>query len=275
MGGGRLGSGARELSALPVRRRIHITWATLQYLNGDYEVEPGHGGERNAYLKEHNIETFLIVGCSQKRVSWWGWVGVFGGVVVVLRGGRHRRGGPADGRVAPQKEEKAILAKLQRARANSSEGLVPRWVPERSFSRTKDSKAFRQMVSCLGEGWYLGTGWGYRGTVGGSPPRRYRPLAAFLWLPSGLPQPSPASSCPAQPTASGSPWVSSVLASPWGPSGVPHPHWCQTPLPPLCRPLRTPQPGRAWGTLGDLLILVTPGTLSLALVALVALEGAP
>uniref|UniRef100_A0A8C6ZPJ9 adenylate cyclase n=1 Tax=Nothoprocta perdicaria TaxID=30464 RepID=A0A8C6ZPJ9_NOTPE len=48
--------------------RIHITWATLQYLNGDYEVEPGHGGERNAYLKEHNIETFLIVGCSQKRV---------------------------------------------------------------------------------------------------------------------------------------------------------------------------------------------------------------
>ncbi|KAM6294356.1 LOW QUALITY PROTEIN: adenylate cyclase type 6 [Aegotheles albertisi] len=90
--------------------RIHITWATLQYLNGDYEVEPGHGGERNAYLKEHNIETFLIVGCSQKR-----------------------------------KEEKALLAKLQRARANSTEGLVPRWVPERSFSRTKDSKAFRQM----------------------------------------------------------------------------------------------------------------------------------
>ncbi|PKK17954.1 adenylate cyclase 6 [Columba livia] len=90
--------------------RIHITWATLQYLNGDYVVEPGHGGERNAYLKEHNIETFLIVGCSQT-----------------------------------QKEEKAILAKLQRARANSTEGLVPRWVPERSFSRTKDSKAFRQM----------------------------------------------------------------------------------------------------------------------------------
>ncbi|XP_009282897.1 PREDICTED: adenylate cyclase type 6 [Aptenodytes forsteri] len=44
-----------------------------------------------------------------------------------------------------EKEEKAILAKLQRARANSTEGLVPRWVPDRSFSRTKDSKAFRQM----------------------------------------------------------------------------------------------------------------------------------
>lgn len=51
-------------------RRIHITKATLQYLNGDYEVEPGFGGERNAYLKEHSIETFLVLGCSQKRVSF-------------------------------------------------------------------------------------------------------------------------------------------------------------------------------------------------------------
>uniref|UniRef100_A0A8B9KJI4 adenylate cyclase n=1 Tax=Astyanax mexicanus TaxID=7994 RepID=A0A8B9KJI4_ASTMX len=47
--------------------RIHITKATLQYLNGDYEVEPGFGGERNAYLKENSIETFLVLGCSQKR----------------------------------------------------------------------------------------------------------------------------------------------------------------------------------------------------------------
>uniref|UniRef100_A0A452TK14 adenylate cyclase n=1 Tax=Ursus maritimus TaxID=29073 RepID=A0A452TK14_URSMA len=42
-------------------------------------------------------------------------------------------------------EEKAMLAKLQRTRANSMEGLMPRWVPDRAFSRTKDSKAFRQM----------------------------------------------------------------------------------------------------------------------------------
>lgn len=39
-----------------------------------------------------------------------------------------------------------MLAKLQRTRANSLEGLMPRWVPDRAFSRTKDSKAFRQMV---------------------------------------------------------------------------------------------------------------------------------
>lgn len=54
---------------LNVPRRIHITKATLQYLNGDYEVEPGYGGDRNAYLKDNNIETFLVLGCSQKRVS--------------------------------------------------------------------------------------------------------------------------------------------------------------------------------------------------------------
>lgn len=51
-----------------------------------------------------------------------------------------------------QKEEKAMLAKLQRTRANSMEGLVPRWVPDRAFSRTKDSKAFRQMVRACSTG---------------------------------------------------------------------------------------------------------------------------
>uniref|UniRef100_A0A673N0B7 adenylate cyclase n=1 Tax=Sinocyclocheilus rhinocerous TaxID=307959 RepID=A0A673N0B7_9TELE len=97
---------ANQMEAGGQAGRIHITKATLQYLNGDYEVEPGFGGERNAYLKDNNIETFFVLGCSQKR-----------------------------------KEEKAMMAKMQRARASSSEGLMPRWVPERSFSRTKDSKA--------------------------------------------------------------------------------------------------------------------------------------
>ncbi|XP_051735866.1 adenylate cyclase type 6 isoform X2 [Ctenopharyngodon idella] len=101
---------ANQMEAGGQAGRIHITKATLQYLNGDYEVEPGHGGERNAYLNNNNIETFFVLGCSQKR-----------------------------------KEEKAMMAKMQRARANSSEGLIPRWVPDRSFSRTKDSKVFRQM----------------------------------------------------------------------------------------------------------------------------------
>ncbi|XP_027630024.1 adenylate cyclase type 5, partial [Tupaia chinensis] len=78
--------------------RIHITKATLNYLNGDYEVEPGCGGERNAYLKEHSIETFLILRCTQKR-----------------------------------KEEKAMIAKMNRQRTNSIGHNPPPWGAERPF----------------------------------------------------------------------------------------------------------------------------------------------
>ncbi|XP_053259946.1 adenylate cyclase type 5 isoform X2 [Podarcis raffonei] len=78
--------------------RIHITKATLNYLNGDYEVELGFGGERNAYLKEHSIETFLIVRCSQKR-----------------------------------KDEKATIAKMNRQRTNSIGHNPPHWGVDRSF----------------------------------------------------------------------------------------------------------------------------------------------
>lgn len=42
-------------------RRIHITADTLNYLGNAYQVEPGNGGERNTFLKDHNIETYLIV----------------------------------------------------------------------------------------------------------------------------------------------------------------------------------------------------------------------
>ncbi|CAB0013321.1 unnamed protein product, partial [Nesidiocoris tenuis] len=41
--------------------RVHITEATLMQLNGQFEVEPGRGGERDSYLADHGIETFLIV----------------------------------------------------------------------------------------------------------------------------------------------------------------------------------------------------------------------
>uniref|UniRef100_A0A8C8SN28 adenylate cyclase n=1 Tax=Pelusios castaneus TaxID=367368 RepID=A0A8C8SN28_9SAUR len=78
--------------------RIHITKATLNYLNGDYEVELGFGGERNAYLKEHSIETFLIVRCSQKR-----------------------------------KDEKATIAKMNRQRTNSIGHNPPHWGVDRPF----------------------------------------------------------------------------------------------------------------------------------------------
>lgn len=42
-------------------RRVHITSSVLNCLNGDYEVEEGRGEERDAYLKQYNIESYLIV----------------------------------------------------------------------------------------------------------------------------------------------------------------------------------------------------------------------
>uniref|UniRef100_A0A6I8PB19 Adenylate cyclase type 5 n=1 Tax=Ornithorhynchus anatinus TaxID=9258 RepID=A0A6I8PB19_ORNAN len=89
---------ANQMEAGGAAGRIHITKATLNYLNGDYEVEPGSGGERNAYLKDHNIETFLIVRCSQKR-----------------------------------KEEKAMIARMNRQRANSIGHNPPPWAADRPF----------------------------------------------------------------------------------------------------------------------------------------------
>ncbi|XP_032422801.1 adenylate cyclase type 5 isoform X1 [Xiphophorus hellerii] len=88
---------ANQMEAGGQAGRIHITKATLNYLNGDYDVEPGAGGERNAYLKRSNIETYLIVGCSQKR-----------------------------------KEEKAMIAKMSRQRTNSVTHNSSHWA-DRAF----------------------------------------------------------------------------------------------------------------------------------------------
>ncbi|XP_022241729.1 Ca(2+)/calmodulin-responsive adenylate cyclase-like [Limulus polyphemus] len=41
--------------------RVHITQATLDFLRDEYEVIPGHGGNRNSYLREQNIKTYFIV----------------------------------------------------------------------------------------------------------------------------------------------------------------------------------------------------------------------
>ncbi|XP_076269275.1 adenylate cyclase type 6 isoform X2 [Rhynchophorus ferrugineus] len=46
--------------------RVHITKETLKCLGSDYVVEPGRGGDRNSYLKDHNIDTFLIVAPSYR-----------------------------------------------------------------------------------------------------------------------------------------------------------------------------------------------------------------
>uniref|UniRef100_A0A9J7Y3Q9 Adenylate cyclase type 8 n=2 Tax=Cyprinus carpio TaxID=7962 RepID=A0A9J7Y3Q9_CYPCA len=51
---------ANKLESGGIPGRIHISKAALDCLNGDYEVEEGHGKDRNDFLRRHNIETFLI-----------------------------------------------------------------------------------------------------------------------------------------------------------------------------------------------------------------------
>jgi class 3 adenylate cyclase len=41
--------------------RVHITEETLKCLANHYEVEEGRGAERHAYLKDNQIQTYLIV----------------------------------------------------------------------------------------------------------------------------------------------------------------------------------------------------------------------
>ncbi|XP_051952113.1 adenylate cyclase type 8-like [Xyrauchen texanus] len=51
---------ANMLEAGGIPGRIHISRATLNCLEGNYETEDGRGYERNEFLRKHNIDTFLI-----------------------------------------------------------------------------------------------------------------------------------------------------------------------------------------------------------------------
>ena len=44
-----------------VGRRVHISQNTLECLHGEFDVEPGNGGDRCEYLKERGIETYLVI----------------------------------------------------------------------------------------------------------------------------------------------------------------------------------------------------------------------
>lgn len=53
--------------------RVHITEATLNHLDKAYEVEDGNGQQRDPYLKEMNIRTYLVIDPRvQQLVGGWG-----------------------------------------------------------------------------------------------------------------------------------------------------------------------------------------------------------
>ncbi|KAI5635835.1 adenylate and guanylate cyclase catalytic domain-containing protein [Phthorimaea operculella] len=47
--------------------RVHISAATLEYLGDAFEVEEGDGGNRDPYIREHNLVTYLIKASEQPR----------------------------------------------------------------------------------------------------------------------------------------------------------------------------------------------------------------
>ncbi|UYV81663.1 ADCY1 [Cordylochernes scorpioides] len=63
---------ANNMEAGGIPGRVHVTQATLDCLQGAYEVEPGQGAERNSYLREHNVTTYLILPPPQRRKEAFG-----------------------------------------------------------------------------------------------------------------------------------------------------------------------------------------------------------
>nr|DBA22671.1 TPA: hypothetical protein GDO54_013684 [Pyxicephalus adspersus] len=52
---------ANHMEAGGVPGRVHITEATMSHLGGQYEVEDVTHGQRDPYLKENNIKTYLVI----------------------------------------------------------------------------------------------------------------------------------------------------------------------------------------------------------------------
>lgn len=44
-----------------LHRRVHISQTTRDSLHGEFELEPGEGGERCEYLQEKGIDTYLVL----------------------------------------------------------------------------------------------------------------------------------------------------------------------------------------------------------------------
>ncbi|XP_038154584.1 adenylate cyclase type 3 isoform X2 [Cyprinodon tularosa] len=51
---------ANKMEAGGIPGRVHISRSTMECLHGEFDVEPGNGGDRCDYLRERGIETYLV-----------------------------------------------------------------------------------------------------------------------------------------------------------------------------------------------------------------------
>ncbi|XP_068610160.1 adenylate cyclase type 3 [Brachionichthys hirsutus] len=60
---------ANKMESGGIPGRVHISQTTMDSLHGEFEVEPGDGGDRCEYLLEKDIETYLVL--PPRKVSDW------------------------------------------------------------------------------------------------------------------------------------------------------------------------------------------------------------
>ncbi|XP_068199426.1 adenylate cyclase type 3 [Antennarius striatus] len=60
---------ANKMESGGIPGRVHISQTTMDSLHGEFELEPGDGGDRCEYLLEKGIETYLVL--PPKQVSSW------------------------------------------------------------------------------------------------------------------------------------------------------------------------------------------------------------
>lgn len=67
-----------------LHRRVHVSQSTKDSLQGEYELEPGNGGERCEYLLEKGIDTYLVQVAKQVANGLNGTVSGFSAVLILF-----------------------------------------------------------------------------------------------------------------------------------------------------------------------------------------------